>query len=66
MRDKIQADMKPSERTLIIGNGDVESLADGVAKCKKYGCDGVMIGRGIFGRPCSSRVSAKVSKKLTL
>jgi len=51
MRDKIQADMKPSERTLIIGNGDVESLADGVAKCKKYGCDGVMIGRGIFGRP---------------
>jgi tRNA-dihydrouridine synthase len=51
MRDEIQKGIKPSERTLIIGNGDVESLADGVAKCKEYGCDGVMIGRGIFGRP---------------
>jgi tRNA-dihydrouridine synthase len=51
MRDEIQKGIKPSERTLIIGNGDVESLADGIAKCKKYGCDGVMIGRGIFGRP---------------
>jgi len=51
MRDEIQADMKPDKRTLIIGNGDVESLADGVAKCKKYSCDGVMIGRGIFGKP---------------
>ena len=51
MRDEIQADMKPDGRTLIIGNGDVSSLEDAVLKCKKYGCDGVMIGRGIFGRP---------------
>ncbi len=51
MRDEIQTDMKPVERTLIIGNGDVESLEDADAKCKKYGCDGVMIGRGIFGKP---------------
>jgi tRNA-dihydrouridine synthase len=51
MRDEIQKGAKPSERTLIIGNGDVESLADGATKCKKYGCDGVMIGRGIFGKP---------------
>jgi tRNA-dihydrouridine synthase len=40
-----------SPETLIIGNGDVESLEDARAKAKKYGCDGVMIGRGIFGRP---------------
>lgn len=51
MRDEIQKDIKPGARTLIIGNGDVESVADGTAKCKKYGCDGVMIGRGIFGKP---------------
>jgi len=40
-----------SPETLIIGNGDVETLADGISKCEKYGCDGVMIGRGIFGTP---------------
>ncbi|MDP3900233.1 MAG: tRNA-dihydrouridine synthase [bacterium] len=39
------------ERTLIIGNGDVKTPAEGVALCEKYGCDGVMIGRGIFGNP---------------
>lgn len=34
--------------TIILGNGDVADYADGVAKCKQYGTDGVMIGRGIF------------------
>lgn len=51
LRDEVQANIEPSERTLIIGNGDVESIADGFEKTKKYGCDGVMIGRGIFGTP---------------
>ncbi len=51
MRDRIQADIDPAKRTLIIGNGDIESLEDGAAKCAEFGCDGVMIGRGIFGRP---------------
>ncbi len=36
---------------LIIGNGDVSSLAEGHARVQKTGCDGVMIGRGIFGNP---------------
>ncbi len=40
-----------SPETLIIGNGDVDSLEDARAKVKKYGCDGIMIGRGIFGKP---------------
>ncbi|MBI4096471.1 MAG: tRNA-dihydrouridine synthase [Candidatus Levybacteria bacterium] len=35
-------------KTLIIGNGDVESREDAMEKVKKYGVDGVMIGRGIF------------------
>jgi tRNA-dihydrouridine synthase len=45
MRDEI------SPETLIIGNGDVLSMEDAADKAKKYGCDGVMIGRGIFGKP---------------
>ncbi|MEI8249375.1 MAG: tRNA-dihydrouridine synthase family protein, partial [Candidatus Taylorbacteria bacterium] len=40
-----------SPETLIIGNGDVVSLRDAKEKALKYGCDGVMIGRGIFGKP---------------
>jgi len=35
--------------TLVIGNGDVESLAEIDDKAKSYGVDGVMVGRGIFG-----------------
>ena len=37
--------------TLIIGNGDVMSLDDADAKARASGCDGIMIGRGIFGKP---------------
>ncbi len=45
LRDEI------SPETLIIGNGDVETLEQAEEYTKKYGCDGVMIGRGIFGKP---------------
>ncbi len=51
LRDEVQADIPVEERTLIIGNGDVHSLPDANEKVSKYGCDGVMIGRGIFGKP---------------
>ncbi len=51
LRDEVQRDIPVGERTLLIGNGDVESIVDGAAKIKTYGCDGVMIGRGIFGTP---------------
>ena len=37
--------------TLIFGNGDVSSVADALQKAKETGCDGVMIGRAIFGNP---------------
>jgi tRNA-dihydrouridine synthase len=40
-----------SPETLIIGNGDVESLRDAYEKIEKYCCDGIMVGRGIFGNP---------------
>jgi tRNA-dihydrouridine synthase len=35
-------------KTIILGNGDVTSYADGVEKCQKYATDGVMIGRAIL------------------
>ncbi len=39
------------KKTLIIGNGDIIDIDDGRKKCKETGCDGVMIGRGVFGNP---------------
>lgn len=39
------------KETLIFGNGDVTTLTEAREKCAKYKCDGVMIGRGIFGNP---------------
>lgn len=40
-----------SPETLIIGNGDVNSVAQGVELAEKYGLDGIMVGRGIFHNP---------------
>lgn len=37
--------------TLIIGNGDVRSMEEARARVVQTGCDGVMIGRGLFGNP---------------
>ena len=36
---------------LIFGNGDVETVADGMEKCAMSGADGAMIGRAMFGNP---------------
>lgn len=45
LRDKL------APETVIIGNGDVTSLADGRMKAKESGADGVMVGRALFGNP---------------
>ncbi len=37
--------------TLILGNGDVVSIADAHARIAETGADGVMLGRAIFGNP---------------
>ena len=42
---------KSGKEILLIGNGDVKNIRDGENKALKYGCDGVMIGRGVFGNP---------------
>ena len=38
-------------KTLIIGNGDVQGIADARAKAEMSGADGIMLGRAIFGNP---------------
>ncbi len=38
-------------KTLIFGNGDVENPEHALKLAKETGADGVMIGRGIFGKP---------------
>jgi len=45
--------------TLILGNGDALDIADARSKCKEYGCDGVMLGRAIFGNPWLFSTSPK-------
>ncbi len=45
LRDKI------SPKTKIVGNGDVISRKQGELLAKKYGLDGIMIGRGVFHDP---------------
>lgn len=40
-----------SPGTLIIGNGDVRDLEDARQKAAESGCDGIMLGRAIFGSP---------------
>ena len=57
LRNKISPD------TLIIGNGDVRDLQDAKEKALKYGCDGIMIGRGVFGNPWFFAQKEKVLEK---
>jgi nifR3 family TIM-barrel protein len=55
IRDEMKKD------TLIFGNGDVVDTDDARRKCKETGCDGVMLGRAIFGNPWLFRNSASVN-----
>ena len=45
LRNSIQKD------TLITGNGDVVSIEQGKKLAQETKCDGIMIGRGVFGNP---------------
>jgi len=49
IRDDIRN--KQGSNTLIIGNGDVTNLEDGQNRVRESGCDGVMLGRAVFGNP---------------
>jgi nifR3 family TIM-barrel protein len=45
IRDKINPDV------LLIGNGDIRDRKDGEQKAEETGCDGIMLGRAMFGNP---------------
>lgn len=45
IRDELDVD------TLVVGNGDVETLSEAKKRAKTAGVDGVMVGRGAFGNP---------------
>jgi tRNA-dihydrouridine synthase len=52
IRNDIQKPKGDASRlTLIIGNGDVIDIADARAKVAATKCDGVMLGRAIYGNP---------------
>jgi len=53
--------------TLILGNGDVKDLSEARQRVEETGCDGVMIGRGIFGNPWlfAARLNLDVRERLT-
>jgi len=42
---------KMKVKTKIIGNGDVKNIKEGRKLAKETKCDGIMIGRGVFGNP---------------
>ena len=51
MPEIVELARKISPETIIIGNGDVLTLEEAKAKAIFSGCDGVMVGRGVFGDP---------------
>lgn len=61
---ELRNEIAPS--TFILGNGDVIDMNDAKEKALSTGCDGVMIGRAIFGNPWlfANFASAKHSSKI--
>jgi tRNA-dihydrouridine synthase B len=42
---------KINPEIIVLGNGDIKSVAEGEEKCHKYGLDGYMVGRALIGNP---------------
>ncbi len=64
--DIIRASGKP---TKFVGNGDIVSIQQADEYAQGYGVDGVMIGRGIFGKPWlfdTQRTQVSVEEKLEI
>lgn len=58
---KLRNEVAPD--TVIIGNGDVSDMNDGIIKASETGCDGIMIGRAVFGNPWIFNKEVNVVKK---
>ena len=51
MKKAVEIRNRLAPEVLLIGNGDVKNLEEAKARVAETGCDGVMIGRGMFGNP---------------
>ncbi|MFZ2500985.1 MAG: tRNA-dihydrouridine synthase family protein [Minisyncoccia bacterium] len=51
MKKAVEIRNRINPNVLLIGNGDVENLEQGKQLVAESGCDGAMIGRGMFGNP---------------
>ncbi|MDP2665748.1 MAG: tRNA-dihydrouridine synthase [bacterium] len=51
MKKAVEIRNKINPNVLLIGNGDVQDLEDARAKASEFGCDGIMLGRAMFGNP---------------
>ncbi len=51
MKRAVEMRNRLAPEVLLIGNGDVQNLEEARARAVETGCDGVMIGRGMFGNP---------------
>lgn len=51
MKKAVEIRDRTNPNALLIGNGDVQDIEDARAKISESGCDGAMIGRGMFGNP---------------
>ncbi len=51
MKKAVELRDKLAPEVLLIGNGDVEDLEHARFLASEAGCDGVMVGRGMFGNP---------------
>lgn len=62
---KQSVELAKGSDVLIVGNGDIVDMQDAKQKIVQTGCDGVMLGRAIFGNPWlfSSRTVSEISLK---
>jgi tRNA-dihydrouridine synthase len=51
IKEVVEIRNKMKVKTKIVGNGDVKDIKHGRELAKETGCDGIMIGRGVFGNP---------------
>lgn len=51
MKKAVEIRNRINPNVLLIGNGDVQDLDDAKKRVAESGCDGAMIGRGMFGNP---------------
>jgi nifR3 family TIM-barrel protein len=70
VRRAVEIRNKLGSKSLIFGNGDIETVDEAQNKFEETGADGVMIGRGIFGNPWVfagvKRNSASVRERLNV